>query len=185
MKLSAIGLVETTSIARAYAVEDAVLKTAEVQLLLARTICSGKFIVIVGGELANIKASVAAGAEAAAESLIEERVISRVHPDVFPALGQSVDLDPATVGALGVVETFTASAIIQAADAAVKAAPVTLFRIHVAMAIGGKGFFQVTGDIASVEAAVEAGAALAAEDGVLVASTVIPGPRPELFQEYI
>jgi microcompartment protein CcmL/EutN len=106
MKLNAIGLVETTSIARAHAVEDAMLKTAEVKLLLARTICSGKFIVIVGGDVANVLASVAAGAAVAAESLIEERVISRVHPAVFPALSQSVELEPDEVGALGVVETF-------------------------------------------------------------------------------
>ena len=59
--------------------------------------------------------------------------------------------------ALGVIETFSASSIIDVADAAAKCADVTLFRIHLAMALGGKGFVLLTGDIASVEAAVATG----------------------------
>ena len=32
----------------------------------------------------------------------------------------------------------------------------TLFRIHVAMAIGGKGFLMLTGEVSDVEAAIGA-----------------------------
>jgi len=96
-----------------------------------------------------------------------------------------VELNPDQARALGVVETFSASSIIDCADAAVKAADVILFRIHLAMAIGGKGFFSCTGDVAAVQAAVEAGARMASEDGILVNKVVIPAPRPELFQEFI
>ncbi|HOG28006.1 MAG TPA: BMC domain-containing protein, partial [Vicinamibacterales bacterium] len=71
------------------------------------------------------------------------------------------------------------------ADAAVKAANVVLFRIHLAMAVGGKGFVVLTGDIASVEAAVAAGAAVASGEGILVGKAVIPGPAKELFREFM
>ena len=71
------------------------------------------------------------------------------------------------------------------ADIAAKAAAVKLFRIHLAMAIGGKGYVMLTGDVASVEAAVEAGATVAAEEGILVAKAVIAAPRKELFREFI
>ena len=37
------------------------------------------------------------------------------------------------------VETFSGTSVLAAADAAAKAARVNLFRIHVAMALGGKG----------------------------------------------
>ena len=60
-----------------------------------------------------------------------------------------------------------------------------LFRIHLAMAIGGKGFVLMTGDIASVEAAVAAGAAVASDEGILVGKAVIPAPARELFREFI
>jgi len=184
-KLEAIGLVELTSIAMAYQVEDAMLKAADVQLLVARTICPGKYIIVVGGEVSSVRASVSAGGEAADESLIEERVIPSIHPDVFPAVSLSVMLEPGEIEALGVIETFSAASAIEAADAAAKAATIKLFRLHLAMAIGGKGFLLLTGDVASVAAAVAAGAEVAARDGVLVQKVVIPGPRRELFNDFV
>jgi len=48
-----------------------------------------------------------------------------------------------------VVEAFSGVSIIAGADAAAKAARITLFRIHVAMALGGKGFCLMTGAVAN------------------------------------
>lgn len=183
--LEAIGLVELASIGVGVKIEDAMLKAAPVELLVARTICSGKYIIVVAGEVSAVRASVDAGVALGEDALIEERVIPQVHPSVFPAIGLSVALPDEPVEALGVVETFSASSIIEAADAAAKAASITLFRVHLAMAVGGKGFLLMTGEVAAVEAAVEAAAAVAAADGILVSKQVIPGPRPELLQEFI
>jgi microcompartment protein CcmL/EutN len=183
--LNSIGLVEVSSIAAGYVAQDAMLKAADVQLLLARTICSGKYLVVVGGDVAGVSASVEAGAARCDGSLIEKRVITHVHPEVFPAIGMSVEVPAGKARALGVVETFSASSIIDVADAAAKSADVTLVRVHLAMAVGGKGFLLLTGDIASVEAAVQAGAQVAAEDGVLVNRAVISAPSKELFREFL
>lgn len=185
IELNSIGLCESSSIAIGYDIEDAMLKAANVQLILARTICSGKYMVVVGGDVSDTAAAVDAGKAAAREALVDARHIPRVHPDIFPAVSCAVDLSPEEARALGIIESFSASSIIEAADAAAKAADIRLFRIHMAMAIGGKGFCLLTGDVAAVESAVAAGAAVAEQDGVLVATTVIPGPRPELFSEYI
>jgi microcompartment protein CcmL/EutN len=185
MALNSIGLVEVASIAMGHVAEDAMLKAAQVELLLARTICSGKFIVVVGGDVASVGAAVDAGAKMCPGALIEKRVISQVHPDVFPAIGMAVDLEPSEARSLGVIETFSASSIVDVADAAAKSANVKLFRIHLAMAIGGKGYVMMTGDVASVEAAVSAGSAIAADEGILVSRAVIAAPRKELFREWV
>ncbi|HOE62823.1 MAG TPA: BMC domain-containing protein [Candidatus Sumerlaeota bacterium] len=185
MPLNAIGLVEVSSIAKGYEAVDAMLKTASVQLLVARTICSGKYIIVVGGDVAAVASSVESGAAQAEGFLIEQRVIPRIHPGIFPAIAGSVDLDAGQAKALGIVETFSAASIIECADAAAKAADVIIFRVHLAMAVGGKGFFSCTGDVAAVQAAVEAAAQVAARDGILAGKSVIPAPRLELFQEYI
>ena len=58
---NAIGGVELSSMARGFDVTDTMLKTAPVQLLLARTVCPGKYIVLVTGEVADVQASVDAG----------------------------------------------------------------------------------------------------------------------------
>ena len=104
---------------------------------------------MVGGDVAACEAAVAAGASHATGGLIERRVIPHVHPSIFPAISMAVELDPAEAESLGVIETFSASSIDDVADTAAKAAAVTLFRIHLAMAIGGKGYVMLTGDIAS------------------------------------
>ncbi len=183
--LNSIGLVELSSIATGFLAQDAMLKSAPVDLLLARTICSGKYIVVVGGDVAAVTAAVDAGAALATGALIERRVIPHVHPSVFPAVSMAVDLPADQTGALGVIETFSASSIIEVADGAAKTADVTLLRIHLAMAIGGKGFVMLTGDVASVEAAVSAGTSVAASEGILVGYAVIARPRRELFREFV
>ena len=60
--LNSIGLVEVASVATGYLAQDAMLKAADVQLLLARTICSGKYLIAIGGVVAPVAAAVEAGA---------------------------------------------------------------------------------------------------------------------------
>ena len=184
-EIRSIGLIELSSVATGFGVEDTMLKAGSVQLLLARTICSGKFLIVVSGDVTSVQAALLAGAAAAGASLIERRQIARVHPSVLEAISNAVDVDPKELRSIGVVETFSAASIIEVADAAIKSANVTLLRIHLAMALGGKGFVLMAGDVSSVQAAVEAGAKVAAEDGMLVGKGVIPAPSPELFRDYL
>jgi microcompartment protein CcmL/EutN len=180
-----IGSVELSSIGIGYRVQDAMLDAANVEILLARTICSGKYIIVIGGTVSDVRAAINAGVADAGESIIDQLVIPNVHPSVFPALGQSVVLDPSDAEALGVIETFSGVSILAAADAAAKAARVTLFRIHVAMALGGKGYCLMTGTVADCESGVRSGAQEARDRGLLVSEVVIAGPNRELFSEYI
>lgn len=182
---SSIGLIELSSVAAGYLVQDVMLKAGSVQLLLARSICSGKYLIVIAGDVTSVEASVLAGAAAAGPSLIERRQITRVHPDVFSAISNAVDIDPRVLRAIGVVETFSAASIIEVADAAIKAANVTLLRVHLAMALGGKGFVLMAGEVSSLQEAVAVGARVAAEDGMLVGKCIIPAPSHELFRDYI
>jgi microcompartment protein CcmL/EutN len=180
-----IGAVELSSIGIGYQVEDEMLKAASVDLLIARTICSGKYFIVIGGSVSDVEAAVRAGLAIADESIIDHLVIPNVHESVFPALGQSVSLGADHTGALGVIETFSGTSVLAAADAAAKAARVTLFRIHVAMALGGKGLLLMTGSVADVRAGVEAASEEVRKRGLLVSEVVIPRPGQELFGDYL
>lgn len=181
----AIGAVELSSVGIGYKIEDAMLKAGSVELLIARTICSGKYLIVIGGPVSDVQSSIDAGLADAGEAIIDHLVIPNVHESVFPALSQSVVLDGDDTGALGVIETFSGTSVLAAADAAAKAARVTLLRIHVAMALGGKGLCVMAGSVANVHAGVEAAAQVARERGLLVCEVVIPGPSKELFNEYL
>jgi microcompartment protein CcmL/EutN len=183
MAKNSIGLIELTSIAAGFVTCDAMLKTANVDLVLSRSICSGKYMVVVRGDVAAVGASVAAGVSASGFSVIDSFVIANLHEAVFPALSGTSKVE--ALDALGVVESFSVAALIEGADAAVKAANVELIEIRLAMALGGKAFVTLTGDVAAVTSAVEAGARVVGEKGMLVNKVVIAHPRPELLNEMI
>lgn len=184
MNQKSIGLIELSSVAAGFAVADTMLKAGNVHLILSRSICSGKYMVLIGGETAAVQSAVAAGADAANGCLIDKTYIPNVHPDVFVALGRSQP-PPMEGGALGILESFNVATMILAADAAAKAAPVTLMEVRLAMALGGKAFCTMTGDVGSVNSAMAAGRAVIAEAGVLVNAVVITRPHPDVYREVI
>jgi ethanolamine utilization protein EutM len=85
--------------------------------------------------------------------------------------------------AIGLVETKGLVPLIEATDAMAKAANV---KIEKRVAIGG-GLVAavVSGDVGSVRAAVEAGAAAATQVGELVSSHIIPRPSDGLVEAYL
>ncbi len=180
---NSIGLIELTSIAKGYEVADALLKAADVKIVFNRSICPGKFMVMVSGETAAVESSIAVGLDRGGDTVVDDLFIPNVHPDVFPAISGTRVIEE--TDALGIIETFSVASIIEAADAAVKAADVQLIDIHLAMAIGGKGYVTMTGDVAAVNAAVEAGANYIRHKGLLVNKVVIPHPREEILQDKI
>ena len=80
--------------------------------------------------------------------------------------------------ALGMIETRGLVALIEAADAMVKAARVTLVGYEKIGA--GYGTALVRGDVAACQAAVDAGAAAAKKVGEVVSVHVIPRPHADL-----
>src|SRR3974377_963475 len=153
-----IGALELSSIGIGYLAEDDMLKAAGVQLLIARSICSGKYLIVVGGTVSDVEAAMQSGLAVGGDAAINHLTLANVHESVFPALGQSVVLHADEAGALGVIETFSGVSVLAAADCAAKAARVTLFRIHIAMALGGKGLCLMTGSVSDVRAGVDAAA---------------------------
>ncbi|MCR5162654.1 MAG: BMC domain-containing protein [Thermoguttaceae bacterium] len=85
--------------------------------------------------------------------------------------------------ALGFVETKGLVALIEACDAMAKAANVDIVK---KIGIGGAYVTAIVrGDVGSVRAAVEAGAAAASQTGELVSSHIIPRPAAGLLDAFI
>ena len=85
--------------------------------------------------------------------------------------------------AIGLVETKGLTALVEATDAMAKAANVEIVK---RISIGGAYVTAVVrGDVGSVRAAVEAGAAAASQVGELVSSHVIPRPSDGLVAAYL
>jgi microcompartment protein CcmL/EutN len=183
MNEKSIGLIELSSVAAGFRAADTALKAGDVRLLLSRSICSGKFMVLLGGDPASVQSAIAAACAAADGFLIDHVVLASIHPDVLAAIGRASAPTPGA--ALGILESFNIAAMIRAADAMAKSANVTLFELRLAMALGGKAFCGITGDVSSVNVAVKAGALSLATAGVLVDAVVIPRPHPDIYREIV
>lgn len=178
--MEAIGILESNSIAKGIEAADAVLKAADTTLLYAKPVCPGKYTILFYGDVAAVSASLEAGAAVVDAHLVDSVVIPRVHPQVIQAINLSTT--PDGVNAVGVMEFFSVTAAVYAADAAAKAADVTLMDVRLGVGIGGKSFAILTGEVAAVEEAVRCGMATGEEKGLAVTSTVIPSPRKEIFE---
>ena len=126
--MTAIGVVEVTSIPLGVLAGDQMVKTAQVDLVTAQTVCAGKYIVVVSGEVAAVKSAVAAGIEAASVTLVDSLIIPNVDERVIAAMSGACPAEQ--VQAVGVMETFSLASSISAADTAVKAADVELRKCY-------------------------------------------------------
>ena len=139
-----------------------------------------RYIAIVYGDVSAVQTSVDRGLIAAGEFYVDHVVIPRVHEGVFPALASAVM--PKEIQAVGILEAYSQSAMLTAADLVLKAAELEPVELRLGTGLGGKAFFVFTGDVAAVEAGLEAGKASIGEKGMLLNAEVIPSPAKKFAE---
>ena len=173
-------MVEYKTVSTGVLAADLVLKTADVKIIEAQTVCPGKYIVIFEGDISAVRASVDAAATRYPEQLIDSFLLGNPHEGIFPAIYGTADIK--NKNALGVLETFDAAAIFVAADEAAKTAEVELIEIRVARGMCGKSYMTLTGDVASVTAAIESAKNSVGKEAMFLDSSVIPRPSEKLWK---
>ena len=181
--MEAIGFLELNSIAKGIEAADFILKTAEVRMLSAKAGCPGKYYILFTGDVAAVKASLVAGKRTDGGHVVDECVIPRVHPQVIKAINMTAI--PERYQAIGVMEFYSVTASVYAADAAVKAADVDLVDVRLGTGIGGKSFVVLTGEVAAVSESIKCGINTPNAEGMVISHVVIPSPHPELLSSLI
>ena len=176
----AIGFLEVSSIAKGIEAVDAMAKMAEVEVLHTQAIPRGKFVILIGGEQAEVEQALQAGMQVADRVLIDHFLIPNVHEQVLPAMRGRIAVED--LEAVGVIETKDVAATVFAADAAAKKAAIRLIEVFPGRGAGGKGFVTFTGEVGAVRSAVAAGVETIRKDGALVASVVIPYAHKSLLK---
>ncbi|ROR29090.1 microcompartment protein CcmL/EutN [Mobilisporobacter senegalensis] len=179
----AIGMVEYKTVSRGLLVADMMLKTAEVEIVEAQTVCPGKYIVLLSGDLSAVNACIEAARTGHSEHLIDSFILGNPHESIFPAIYGTTRIDK--INALGILETFSAASIIVAADEAAKTSQVDLIELRIARGMCGKSYLLLTGDIAAVEAAIAKAKSAVGENGMLLDSSVIANPDGKLCKSIL
>lgn len=173
---AAIALVEFGSIAAGIEAGDAMVKRAALDVIHAGTVHPGKYLVLIGGQVAEVEEALDAAFLVAGGHVLDRMFLPDPHPQLVAALTGAREAGEGE--ALGIVETVSVAAAIRAGDAGLKGALVTLQEIFVADGLGGKGYLLFRGPLVEVEAAVELGSARAV--GSLIGSRVIPQLHDEM-----
>lgn len=163
----ALGIVELSSIARGVVVADALVKRAPSVLLMSRPVSSGKHLVMLHGGVAEVGESMIVAVEIAAAATVDTLENPMLAEPVWALLNEPVDgagwSDDSEAESVAIIETTTVCAAIAAADAAVKVADVVLRDARLAVGIGGKAFFTMTGPLTSIEASADVARAAAGD----------------------
>ena len=170
----ALAMMEFKSISRGLECIDGVLKGFPVELILLKVICPGKLLAAITGETAAVRGALEQARNTdSGRTYIDDFFLGSPAPGIFPALRGTAGVD--RQGALGIIETFTASSALIAADTAAKAAGISLVTIHVARGLAGKGHIYLVGSVGAVEVALEA-VENGLEPGLLARKRIIAAP---------
>ncbi len=178
MNIDVIGILEISSIANGFQTLDAVVKESPITILKAEVVNPGKYLIIITGDLASVEAAMDAGIEAAGSSIIDHVLLSNMDEQVFPSINSCHV--PLEWDAVGLLETYSVAAAVEAADRSVKEANIHIVEIITGNESGGKAMLKISGTVGNVEAAMSSAAALVRDKGQLCSSVIIPRPHGDV-----
>lgn len=179
--MKSIAMIEFRSIARGVEAADIMVKTANVKLVQATTICPGKFLVLISGDTGAVKESLEAGLLMGTPYVVSHTFIPNLSEQVIAGIEGYADIVPSK--ALAVLEYYAVIDAIIGADIAVKTSSIDIIEIRLGFAIGGKGFVVLTGEIADINCAINAAKEHASESGMLVEACIIPSISKEVLDQ--
>lgn len=179
----AIGLVEYKTVSSGITAADLLVKTANVDIIQAETVCPGKYFALIQGDIAAVKAAVDAAEKNCPDKLIDKFVLGNPHDSIFQAIYGATTVE--TPAAIGILETYSVAQCIVGADVAAKTAEVTLVELRLARGMCGKSYMILTGEVAAVKAAIDKAKASAGEYGMYLDSSVIAGPDKKTWERII
>ena len=173
----AIGLLELSSIAKGFSCVDRMLKKAPADLFWAKPISSGKFIILITGDVASVEEALQEGVRFSEHHRVDHTYIPGVHEQILPAIQEKCQKD-LEMASSAIIETVTVASAVEALDYALKTAQVTVSELKLGTGIGGKAYFVIYGELSHIEASVEA--AEKCLNTKLVHREIIPRPFMEI-----
>ncbi|MGL4986496.1 MAG: BMC domain-containing protein [Treponemataceae bacterium] len=174
---------EFKSIARGIESTDTMMKKADVHLLRSSTICPGKYLIIVAGDVSSVQEFLQVGLKKGEPYVISHTLIPHIDSQVIHAIEGSTA--PKKGSAVGILEYYAVVDAIVGADIAAKAAHIDIIEIRLGFAIGGKAFVSITGSVSEIEVAISAAKQESEKTGMLVETCVIPAIDPSVYEKLI
>lgn len=178
-----IGAIEFKSIAKGIEVSNEMIKKSSVDVLYLKSICPGKFLIIVGGETSYINECVDYGIKLGEGYIVDNFVINAISQEILDGFKNKYQkLD--SIVSIGVVESSKVCAGIKMIDKTLKSGDLVLVKLQLSFAIGGKLVYIVAGDLSSLEYALKESENVVREKEVIY-KTVIPSVDSQIIKSLI
>lgn len=179
----AIYIVEFKSISRGVSMLDAMLKAASVTLLHADAICIGKYLVVVGGDVAEVKEAQKAILKEE-KGFLAERLITGTHPAIMQYFARVKESPVQAPTSIGLVECTNISTGFFTLDCALKSGVVDLLKVWMGTFVGGKMCYVLGGEVSDVTAATKMVEQMMEESSGLVGIEVIASPDSVVMERF-
>lgn len=179
-EVPALGFLELNSISRGLFLTDVIIKKAPVKVIASQPISGGKHVLLFMGDVASVDESYRAALVESEGTILKNVLIPGVHPKLAPYLDSLWTLDAAWKApgeSVAIVESSSLAGAVISADAALKAANVSLCRMRLGQGIGGKAYFVLMGRQEEIEAAVDSAQNVLSDLESLVRTDIIPRPE--------
>lgn len=195
----ALCALELATIHEGIGILDVMAKAARTEILAATPIPPGRFLIVLGGPVAEVEVAFQRGLEIA-YNLHDRIYLPEVHPGVLVAaraleaamvasggsqrpsgVQRPIDSDDrGTIDSLGLFETRSICAAFAAADRGLKGTSARLLHLHLARGVAGKGIGLFEGRQDAVEAALELARERAEQHGGWIGATLLARPDPDV-----
>ncbi len=175
-----VAVVEFKSIAKGMFVTDAMLKSAQVSLVLATTLCPGKYLTIVAGGTSAVEKAVDTADRLGGRDVFSSFVISAINSEIIDAI--SGRIEGQLNDSIGIIESLHMANIMNAADISLDSAEVRIVEFRLGKGCGVNSFYIITGELAAVEEATKNAVLFLSENGSLIAFRVIANPDSDLLR---
>lgn len=178
-----IGAIEFKSIAKGIEVSNEMVKKSFVEVLYLKSICPGKFLIIISGETSYVNDCIEYGISLGNKYIVDSFIINNISEEIINGLKHKYQkLD--NIKSVGVVETNKVCAGIKMLDKTLKSGDVVLLKLQLSFAIAGKLVYIVGGDLGSLEYAIEESKSVV-KDKDIIYTTIIPSVDSEVIKNLI
>lgn len=180
---SALGMIEFSKIPTGFYYLDKISKGNNIEVLYSATVCPGKFIALIKGDISSISNAIDE-VQGESDSLIDSFVLGNPSEGLINCiLGISLSIDENRAIALS--ESFSVAAIIEAADIAIKTSGVKLCELRLAKGLCGKSLFVIEGDVGAVKIALNESNNFLKSKAMYIDSVLIPNPHKGILEHLI
>lgn len=152
----AILVLEYRDISQGIGVLDNMFKRASLTLLYANPICIGRYLICVGGDVADVKEAKKVAEEDSFGPPFASHLLLRAHKNILEFFDSSLKRPESRPDAIAVIEARNASTGFISLDAALKNARVEIARIWLGNMLGGKFCYVLGGSTSDIQSAAAA-----------------------------